>query len=176
MNKQIANQLSQTDIFQMIFMIPVMRLVDQLSSFVDIKVSYNPSGGMHSKIAEGTVNIDIIGANGQSAGTILNGITNEKSELQISYDNTTGLVNSLQFGTTTIAADQLQVNGKVKALVEAYGYMSNGTEKGMYPEMLAELDEVAQVFMDTFNDVHKQGYTLNGTSGQDFLILKITMN
>ena len=104
-------------------------LVDQLSSLVDIKVSYNPPGGNALKIAEGTVNIDIIGANGQSAGNILNGITNEKSELQISYDNTTGLVNSLQFGTTTIAADQLQVNGKVKALVEAYGYMSNGAEK-----------------------------------------------
>lgn len=131
-------------------------------------MSYNPSGGNALEIAEGTVNIDIIGANGQSAGTILNGITNEKSELQLSYDNTTGLVNSLQFGTTTIAADQLQVNGKVKALVEAYGYMSNGDEKGMYPDMLAELDEVAKVFMDTFNDVHKQGYTLNGTSGQDF--------
>ncbi|WP_426457807.1 flagellar hook-associated protein FlgK [Bacillus altitudinis] len=143
-------------------------LIDQLSSLVDIKVSYNPSGGKALEIAEGTVNIDIIGANGQSAGTILNGITNEKSELQLSYDNTTGLVNSLQFGTTTIAADQLQVNGKVKALVEAYGYMSNGDEKGMYPDMLAELDEVAKVFMDTFNDVHKQGYTLNGTSGQDF--------
>ncbi|MGV2541477.1 FlgK family flagellar hook-associated protein, partial [Bacillus pumilus] len=98
---------------------------------------------------------------GQSAGTILNSITSAKSELQISYDNTTGLVNSLQFGTTTIAADQLQVNGKVKALVEAYGYRSNGAEKGMYPDMLAELDEVAQVFMDTFNDVHKQWYTLN---------------
>nr|MDF9460519.1 hypothetical protein [Bacillus pumilus] len=78
-------------------------LVDQLSSLVDIKVSYNPSGGNALKIAEGTVNIEIIGANGQSAGTILNGITSEKSELQISYDNTTGLVNSLQFGTTTIA-------------------------------------------------------------------------
>lgn len=143
-------------------------LIDQLSSLVDIKVSYNPSGGNALEIAEGTVNIDIIGANGQSAGTILNGITNEKSELQLSYDNTTGLVNSLQFGTTTIAADQLQVNGKVKALVEAYGYMSNGDEKGMYPDMLAELDEVAKVFMDAFNDVHKQGYTLNGTSGQDF--------
>ena len=45
----------------------------------------------------------------------------------------------------------------------------------MYPDMLAELDEVAKVFMDAFNDVHKQGYTLNGTSGQDFSILRITM-
>jgi len=63
-------------------------LIDQLSSLVDIKVSYNPSGGNALEIAEGTVNIDIIGANGQSAGTILNGITNEKSALQLSYANT----------------------------------------------------------------------------------------
>ncbi|MGE6630222.1 flagellar hook-associated protein FlgK [Bacillus sp. NPDC077027] len=143
-------------------------LVDQLSSLVDIKVSYNEPGGNALKIAEGTMNIEIIGANGQSAGTILNGITNEKAEMQVSFDGTTGLVNSLQFGSISINADQFAVNGEIKALVEAYGYMSNGAEKGMYPEMLAELDEIAKVFMDKFNEVHKQGYTLKGTNGQDF--------
>ena len=73
-----------------------------------------------------------------------------------------------------VYTDLTPSKGKLVALFDAYGYSAedaagNPTVKGLYPEMMAELDRVAQNLVAAFNEVHKGGYTLNpaaGTTGQ----------
>ncbi|MBD4895265.1 flagellar hook-associated protein FlgK, partial [Xanthomonas citri pv. citri] len=60
-------------------------LIDKLSSMVDIKVSYNKSGGNALASAEGTVSIEILDKNKQSLGTVLDGKNYEVSELAANY-------------------------------------------------------------------------------------------
>lgn len=63
--------------------------------------------------------------------------------------------------------------GKLLALIDAYGYVqvdangnpvqdANGNDvvKGIYPEMLADLNKLAETFVAIFNEAHAQGYTL----------------
>lgn len=51
--------------------------------------------------------------------------------------------------------------GKLLALIDSYGYTdAQGNIKGTYPEMLANLDKLATTFMNAFNTMHKNGFTL----------------
>ena len=42
----------------------------------------------------------------------------------------------------------------MKSLMNSYGTADN---KGLYPEMLKKLDEMAKAFADEFNEVHEIG-------------------
>lgn len=58
-----------------------------------------------------------------------------------------------------------QSKGKLVSLIDSYGYVqtdANGNDivKGIYPEMLANLDKVVATFVHVFNEAHKAGYAL----------------
>lgn len=60
--------------------------------------------------------------------------------------------------------------GKLTALFDTYGYSAddgqgNIVTKGLYPEMMADLDRVAKNLVQAFNEVHKGGFTLNPAAG-----------
>ena len=57
-----------------------------------------------------------------------------------------------------------KAKGKLMALVDAYGYNDGGVTKGIYPELLGELNTLAKSFVDVFNRVHGAGYSLNSTN------------
>ena len=59
--------------------------------------------------------------------------------------------------TKTVGHADLTDNGKMKSLMNSYGTTDN---KGLYPEMLAKLDEMAEAFADEFNEVHERRYRL----------------
>lgn len=71
---------------------------------------------------------------------------------------------------TDVDYDKLESSkGKLTALIDSYGYESStGDVKGIYPEMLASLDELAKEFITVFNAVHIKGSDLTGATGKDF--------
>ncbi|GAB2545201.1 flagellar hook-associated protein FlgK [Gracilibacillus alcaliphilus] len=66
-----------------------------------------------------------------------------------------------------IYADNFDVQGKLKSLMEGAGYLSGfeyggaaGEAKGTYNQMLDDLDKFVAAFVTEFNAVHRQGFTL----------------
>ncbi|TCT20452.1 flagellar hook-associated protein 1 FlgK [Melghiribacillus thermohalophilus] len=145
------------------------RLIDELSSLVNIEVDYSDSGGNSSDIAMGLAEITLA-----DEGIVLvsNDMSNPDRVNEFSID-TTGLVTDIDIGTTTLNfASDFQSSGKLKGLIESYGYIdTSGNEAGLYPERLQSLDIMAYNFADAFNARHNLGTDLNGNPGVDFFNL-----
>ncbi|MEW4285756.1 flagellar hook-associated protein FlgK [Priestia koreensis] len=176
------------------------RLVDQLTELVNVKVEMTPSTTGTSnalKIAEGIANIKLVGADGQelkdgsgnpiylvkgdqpstvsftggsssTGGSVLD-VPPEDGVTDMVITDSTGATSTISF------KDELG-SGKLRGLIESFGYKEKdattgayGETKGIYPEMLDKLDQLAYTFATMFNDVHKQGYQLNSDQpGGDF--------
>ncbi|MGO4888797.1 flagellar hook-associated protein FlgK [Anaerobacillus sp. MEB173] len=154
-------------------------LLDQLSELVNIKIDPVQSGGMPDKVAEGKVTVRLVDNAGNPLDpdiVLINGENpNDVKGLKIEYmtDEMGGqYIQSVGVGplgngnTVTETTENITVeafsNGKLKAAMEAYGYEDeNGNIKGIYPEMLADLDEMAYRFATEFNKIHETGWNLN---------------
>ncbi|MCI1592498.1 flagellar hook-associated protein FlgK [Heyndrickxia oleronia] len=153
------------------------RLVDELSTYVDIKIEVEKSGGNPSKIAEGIYNIKLVGKGGGEGPSLIDGSTphyleitggdmsDPKSGIQDKLPSDGSFV-SFEVDGTPIDFEKFS-QGKIRGLIESYGYDDN---KGTYPKMLEDLDKLAYSFVTIFNAVHKKGYTLDETvkTGQGF--------
>ncbi|QGH34048.1 flagellar hook-associated protein FlgK [Gracilibacillus salitolerans] len=93
--------------------------------------------------------------------------------------DTEDVVNDLMDGSITpdqqISAHSYEVQGKLKALMEGVGYVTNEFDDdgnpivaGEFNNMLADLDEMVENLVNEFNAVHQQGFALNGENGFDF--------
>jgi flagellar hook-associated protein 1 len=149
------------------------RLIDQLSSLVNVKVEYVKSGGNSDPNAEGKAVIKLVDDNGSELGTLLSD-TGYK-EFKVKYDGDAGSVKTIKLGEpgetdesndTSIDFSSMNSSGKLKALIESYGYDKDGKAAGIYPEMLNQLDNMAYKFAMAFNDVHKTGFSPNEISSQ----------
>ncbi|KQL52983.1 flagellar biosynthesis protein FlgK [Heyndrickxia shackletonii] len=161
------------------------RLVDQLSNYFNVQVEPKSSGGNSSPIAEGVYDIKITDSNGNDYYLVKGsnygnmGITGGTgssgnfppadgvTSLNITdADNNSQNVNFFDNGQVNIG------QGKLRGLIESYGYKDNsGNSKGIYPEMLDQLDQLAYTFGTVFNQVHQKGYGKNGETGNDFFDL-----
>ena len=188
------------------------RLIDELSTFVNIKVETKKSGGLASGNAEGLYNIYLASPDGEiltdangtqiklidavddSSGTA---VYNHKAYgIHIQFDQRTEEdspvtnfkffeLNETEKGfvgiTDDLAADDnttnvkykidsfagFNTNGSLKGYIEGYGYKDGaGNSKGLYNEMLADLDEMAYTFAKQFNLVHQAGWSLNEINAQ----------
>ncbi|WP_243290286.1 flagellar hook-associated protein FlgK [Bacillus sp. FJAT-47783] len=142
------------------------RLLDQLSSFVNIKVSPIKSGGNASDIAEGKVTVELMDDSGRSLGTMIDGKSLNVHELSVKYDSTNGLVQQISFGTKDIPIQDFKSSGELLGNIHSYGYTyttTSGTvvKEGMYPEMLQSLDALAYDFAQKFNEIHRQGWSVS---------------
>ncbi|MBA2877249.1 flagellar hook-associated protein 1 FlgK [Anoxybacillus kamchatkensis] len=142
------------------------RLLDELSQYVNVKVTPVPSGGSALKIAEGRFTVELADRNGTSFGKLVDGNTGVFNEIKVEYE-TTGekYVNEMKLGNDSLNFLNFKENGKVGALLHSYGYVG-GT--GLYPEMLNNLNAMAKAFVDEFNRVHQQGKGLNGSTNVPF--------
>lgn len=141
------------------------RLLDQLSSLVNIKVTPVPSGGNAKEIAEGKVNVELIDDQGRSLGTVVDGEKLTVRELSVKYDGTNGLVNEIAIGTKDINIQNFKSSGALLGNIQSYGYTyttASGTvvEEGLFPEMLQKLDALAYDFAKKFNEVHQIGWSI----------------
>ncbi|MDX8363820.1 flagellar hook-associated protein FlgK [Cytobacillus sp. IB215665] len=138
------------------------RLLDQLSSLVNIKVTNTSSGGQALDIAEGKVTVHIVDSTGNQIGTLVDGKFDIVNELSVNYSND-GLVESVDLGSQKgIAVEDFGSVGSFVSLIESYGYQDrNGTPKvGVYPEMLQKIDEMAYQFAMEINRVHQSGWNI----------------
>lgn len=139
-------------------------LVDRLSEIANIKVETSSSGGKAQEIATGIYTIKLMDENGNELGvTLVDGNSFETNEIQVAYDNESGLANEISFASgSTFNVEDFDAIGKLKAELEAYGYLdSSGEPKGLFPEMLNNLDQMVYTFVQEFNAVHGAGWNLN---------------
>ncbi|MCM3574117.1 flagellar hook-associated protein FlgK [Mesobacillus subterraneus] len=141
------------------------RLIDELSSIVNVKVEYSETGGLSHSGAEGKAIIKLVSDTGKQHGILVgNGGFNEVS---INKDSDYAIA-SMKVGNTEIPFNELQSRGKLQGLVEAFAFKNNeGEVSGVYAEMLKELDNLAYTFANAFNDVHKTGFSPNEINGTD---------
>lgn len=73
-------------------------------------------------------------------------------------------------GSALTAEQLLSGIGKMKALVDSYGYTTGDPtidqeqSKGLLPEKIKELNDLARAFAKKLNDLHDDGYTLSTAS------------
>ena len=138
------------------------RLIDQLSSLVNVKVDYVKSGGNADPKAEGNAEIKLVDDNGSELGVLLSVAGSNK--VSVNYKGVDDSVNTLTVGAESIDFSKVNSSGKLRALIESYGYEKNGQATGVYPDMLNELDNMAFTFAKQFNDVHASGLSPNEIS------------
>ncbi|MCM3489927.1 flagellar hook-associated protein FlgK [Alkalihalophilus marmarensis] len=155
------------------------RILDQLSQIIDIEVKREPSGGKPNPVAEGAVTVILKGLTDEDGNPkpikLVDGTDGEELLLfHEKMDTGTGTKFNLvrpehveeepleeETKIAQISYEDLP-RGELKALVEAFGY---GENKGLYPEMLANLNELAMQFAKEVNAIHKIGFTLPDMSG-----------
>ncbi|KZE64237.1 flagellar biosynthesis protein FlgK [Fictibacillus phosphorivorans] len=140
-------------------------LVDRLSTLLNVEVSIQPSGGRPDPIAAGLYDIKMKDKDGKEY-LLVDAKNQSVNPLTIQYDDGgNGLANGIKVAETPINLSEF-AGGKLKGLLESYGFNDAGTVKGIYPEMLANLDQMAYQFASEFNNVHSQGWGL-GDMGKD---------
>lgn len=154
-------------------------LLDELSTYVPIETTYEKSGGRALAIAEGTVTVKIktdgnpiTVVSGSSASKI--SVTGADAE-----GNPTGPMTGFTFtggpaDGTSLTVDDMQIAGKLKSLIDSFGYDNGSVNgKGLYPDMIAELNKMAAAFANEMNRVHSLGTDLNGNKGSNFFDAKV---
>ncbi|MCZ0754413.1 flagellar hook-associated protein FlgK [Anoxybacillus sp. J5B_2022] len=143
------------------------RLLDELSQYVNIKVTPVSSGGSALKIAEGRFTVELVDkTSGATIGTLVDAKNGTVQKFDVQYkDNVTkeGPVVSFSLGNQTVNSFMnIKENGKIGALLYSYGYSEDGgtTVNGLYPEMLNNLNEMAKAFAEKFNEVHESGWSV----------------
>lgn len=154
-------------------------LLDELSSYFPIEVSYEKTGGNALKIAEGTVTVSIKTTAGNmevvkgkdAANLSLVGINDNDNFEPFTSFNVNGNGSTITGGQITYG--ELEANkGKMLSLINSYGYVTGANEQGLYPDMLAKLNRMATAFAGEFNRIHKEGYQLDSTTnGEDFFVI-----
>ncbi|MDQ0161922.1 flagellar hook-associated protein FlgK [Aeribacillus alveayuensis] len=154
------------------------RLLDELSSFVNIKVTPVGSGGNALEIAEGKATVELLDDKGRSLGTVVDGKKLKVNELSVNYSAINGLVQEISIGTKDIKVSNFNSSGSFLGMIHSFGYTyttASGTvvEKGIYPEMLQRLDALAYDFAKEFNNIHRNGWSIedienNNRTPEDF--------
>ncbi|MGG3804433.1 flagellar hook-associated protein FlgK [Metabacillus fastidiosus] len=156
------------------------RLLDKLSTLANIKITNHSSGGNALKIAEGTVTVEFVDKDGKAIkglAPFINGDTTKGplgvQEFKIEFsDNGTDvsedgrLVKGIKLNNVDIDINIFSKTGKISSLIESNGYFDGTDEKGIYPDMLRELDTMAFEFALQFNKIHNQGkYLVDSGNG-----------
>lgn len=162
-------------------------VLDKINQYIPISFERVASGGNASAAAEGSYTVYFTTAAGDridlvdgknytqlsvigSTGDEVNGddLTNlfseftytELADYETHYQAEKDGVDMVMEGSL-VYEDFTGFKGSMLSMIDSYGYTNTaGDEVGYYPEMLAKLDKLANVFATTFNEVHAQGYGL----------------
>lgn len=147
-------------------------LLDELSMYVPIEVEYTSSGGRSIEgVSEGWATVKMKLADGSTA-TLVEGNKYEKISVDFAPGDGNQPVTGIEVtGHGPITFENLSDVGKLKSLMNSYG-VDDGTDggKGLYPDMIAELNKMAKEFADAFNEIHEGGFGLppDNASGISF--------
>lgn len=155
------------------------RLLDQLSRITNIKVERNQSGGQPNTAAEGAVTVYLVDDQGNpyedGAGNplkLVDGTGAQKHmKMSIEFDVADNFVSGFSFLSNdeetaySVNLDEMP-RGEMKSFIEAYGYGNDAASvTGVYPNMIAELNVMAEEFAKEINHVHQLGFTLPNQDG-----------
>ncbi|SDC38212.1 flagellar hook-associated protein 1 FlgK [Pelagirhabdus alkalitolerans] len=156
------------------------RLLDNLSKMADINVTYEKSSGQPSDVAEGVATVTLNGVD--EPVTLVDGSEFEVNHMHVNFDDNND-AQSFQFynpeeaevidgnlvgDSTDVAAIDYASTGSMLGLMEMNGF---GDGEGYYNEMLTDLDQMATSFAAEFNEIHSEGFDLNGQEGiNDFFV------
>ncbi|MDX8044597.1 flagellar hook-associated protein FlgK [Gracilibacillus sp. S3-1-1] len=175
------------------------RLIDQLSTYADIKVDYRASSGQPSAIAQGiaTITLAVDNSDVEQEGNdpvvlvdggadVELGSSDAVNHLFTDFDNDNNLkaiffANPTE-GTTAesladdyenqqfIYSDNFNVQGKLQALIDGAGYLTDFqyggaddadyTSAGEINKIVTNIDTMVSQFITEFNAVHQDGYAL----------------
>lgn len=150
------------------------RLIDELSGIINIEVEYKKTGGNPSEIAKGIATIKMVA--GTDSITLVDGDTGNYNELEVETNDgeeTYEVVTGLTVGESKEKIDVEQLmnsNGSLEGLIEAYGYEDKDKDQGYsgeYLKIMDELDKMAFEFATAFNDIHSEGFDLNGKQSEE---------
>lgn len=151
-------------------------LLDELSTYVPIETSYDKSGGRALAIAEGSVTVTLKTAGGSVElvkGS--NSATFETNPDSLIGDDERNIpiegmsIRDASGAQHGLAHDEFLNLGKLKSLMNSYGVDDGTAEgKGLYPDMIAELNKMAAAFANEMNKVHAEGTDLEGNQGGNF--------
>lgn len=170
------------------------RLLDQLSSIADIQVKYEKSSGMPSPIAMGKATVIL--RSGDETVTLVDGNSYEVNHMYTELNDNNNVKAFHFYNPTSIQGDvtlaEVQANvsetinagdflstGQLKGLMEMQGYETgavdaagNPVEKGVYIDMLDDLDKLMLAFVEKFNETHAEGFDIDGNAGiEDFFVI-----
>ncbi|MEQ2465144.1 flagellar hook-associated protein FlgK [Niallia hominis] len=141
-------------------------ILDELSQYANIKVSYEASGGNALAQAEGKAVVTLVDDNGNALGTLVD--KDGVHQIKVNHNADDTAVDSISIGDTVIDINNFNSTGKLKSVVESYGYKDeNGQLAGIYNDMLTELDNLAYTFATEFNKVHEEGLSPNEITDGD---------
>lgn len=161
-------------------------LIDELSEIMSIKVSYESVGGNAQDIAQGIVSIELADRKGASLGEpiqLIDGSVDYNDGyfndfITLNPSSNTGAIEEIHFKDgegSSLAADDFieQSIGSLGGLIDSFGYNStdddgNDVVKGHYPEMIDNLNKMAQAMADEFNRVHRLGLEEGAEGSQNF--------
>ncbi|MYL54003.1 flagellar hook-associated protein FlgK [Pontibacillus yanchengensis] len=149
------------------------RLIDELSTQANIKVSYDESSSSALAQAQGKATVEIVDGSGSSLFTnggnsvpLVDGSSNTYNQISVQDTDSNGGMDTVSLGgSASLDAKDFQSVGKMMGLIDSYGYDDGGSIKGTYPEMLNELDGMAHTFAEEFNKVQREGYSINEING-----------
>ena len=137
------------------------RLIDELSKIVNIKTTPVGSGGNALAIADGKVNIDLVDHTGRKIGSLVDATSLRSNDMALEFHHSTGLVDGFKVGDSSFGIDSMQASGKLRGLIDSFGYMNGQKEMGLYPDMLNHLDTIAFDFAQEINRVHESGWSIS---------------
>ncbi len=162
-------------------------LIDELSQYVNIKVEKIGNGGNSKASAEGIAKITLLDQDGNPLknenGENLTLISEENESRAFSFNfvehegqELVSQVNLTDQEGNSVSFNALEFNstGSLKGTMDANGQVTveNGTVVGEpvgdYYNMVNQINKMAYEFAETFNNVHEQGFTLNGQQGGTF--------
>ncbi|MGD6831718.1 flagellar hook-associated protein FlgK [Sutcliffiella halmapala] len=137
------------------------RLIDELSQIVNIKTTPVGSGGNALAIADGKVNIDLVDHTGRKLGSLVDATRLRSNDMALELHQTSGLVDGFKIGDFSFGVDSMQASGKLRGLIDSFGFMDGQKEMGLYPDMLNHLDTIAFDFAQEINRVHESGWSIS---------------
>ncbi|MCM3389099.1 flagellar hook-associated protein FlgK [Ureibacillus chungkukjangi] len=158
-------------------------LIDKLNEYIPVTVTSVKSGGNALSISEGSYTISFNGVDlvkGKDYAEIKAIDTNGNKVDGNVDDSSTGSFNAFskisvsEIGNPPVSGTEQKTfeqgdfessKGKLLSIINSYGYQNTGgSVEGYYPEMLENLNKLANVFATAFNQVHEAGYTIDETT------------
>ncbi|MDW0116939.1 flagellar hook-associated protein FlgK [Sporosarcina thermotolerans] len=151
-------------------------LLDELSTYLPIETKFEKTGGGTSAIAQGTVTVSLKMNDGVRVELVKG---KEFGEVEVNPTNQ--LIQGISIkavgdtDSTNHVLSEFLDSGKLKSLINSYGY-GTGDGNGLYPDMINNLNKMAEALANEFNRVHGEGIDLDGNDGEAFFVITTAGN